>query len=412
MEINKRISEKFLKPFKSLLLITLVAIVFYPSSISALYANSLTVSGNKIVKNDSSQFIPYGISIYGGLEDIDYRDNLANIDAQIKAAVYYWHTNTIRLQVSEDNLFLNINKKIGYNQGFMNELIREVNLARNLNQVVVINDQTEFTSNTPNPTQKTVRFWRIVSTEFANQSNVIFDLFNEPRLDNLRSINSKSVHGLMIGNLPINRTLYRSFVHPKKTIKKTVWQIWKYGGKIDKTEYIGMQDLVNEIRGWHVNNIIWIESPYWAQRLPGARFVISGNNIVYSYHHINLNRPSSWSFIGKFASNHAVVDGEWAQYQSPWQECFIKAPQETPDYLNYLEFHGIGLIAWSLQPGSLVFGNNSVVPNNTNSVSDTTNPALLAKPSVFSSDYDCNNQFGQGAGQLIQQYFLKYSEVY
>ena len=147
MGINSLNPVQLHQMLKNSILITFVVLTFFPSSILALSSYSLRVSDNKIIQIDGSQFIPYGISIYGGLEDVDFTDNLPNIDAQIKAAVTYWHANTIRLQVSEDNLFSNINKKLGYNTKFMKELQREVNLARSLNQIVVINDQTEFTSN-------------------------------------------------------------------------------------------------------------------------------------------------------------------------------------------------------------------------------------------------------------------------
>ena len=60
-------------------------------------SNSFQVAGNQVLKPGGSPYIPEGISVYGGLEDTDYAENLANIDAQIKAAAAYWHTNTIRL---------------------------------------------------------------------------------------------------------------------------------------------------------------------------------------------------------------------------------------------------------------------------------------------------------------------------
>ena len=143
-------------------LLTVVAmLVLSPSvamaAVAAPQANSLSPTNYfKVIKNQvftpgGKIYIPEGISIYGGLEDTDYMENTANLDAQIKAAAIYWHTNTVRLQVAESNLFQDPTKGQQYNQQFLDELIREVNLARQYHQAVVINDQTEFTNNTPLP---------------------------------------------------------------------------------------------------------------------------------------------------------------------------------------------------------------------------------------------------------------------
>lgn len=371
------------------------------------------VLGNRILLPSGRQYIPEGISIYGGLEDTDYSENLANIDAQIRAAALYWHSNTIRLQVAESNLFIHDSPNKAYNQRFLNQIIKQVKLARSLGQVVVINDQTEFTTNTLAPTYTTVKFWRIMSATFSNQPFVIFDLFNEPRLDGSSIVSQDPTYHLNHLLLNINhlgyRYRYKRHNHSKNTL--TVWQAWKYGATIDGTKYLGMQTLVNKIRSWGVNNLIWVEGPYWAQKLPEKPYLISGSNIVYSYHHIDLNQVSHWNFIARLAEKHAVVDGEWSQYQSPWAECYSRAPVTTPQYLSFLHAHNIGLIAWSLQKGSLIKGTPRIEPSNLNSPVDTHSAKQLQQPSEFSYHYLCNSYFGQGAGTLIQQFFKAYSTL-
>lgn len=365
------------------------------------------VVGHQILLPSGQQYIPEGISIFGGLEDTDYGENLANIDAQIEAAAMYWHTNTIRLQVAESNLFSHDSLNKPYNQQFLNQIIKQVRLARSLNQAVVINDQTEFTTNTLAPTSTTVKFWHVMASTFSNQPFVIFDLFNEPRLygTSIERHNNPKYHLARI-LLSVNTLGYmHHHKHHNYTKNTSLWQVWKYGGTIGGVKYVGMQTLVNKIRSWGVNNLIWIEGPYWAQRLPVKPYLISGSNIVYSYHHIDLNQKSDWSFIAKLAKTHAVVDGEWAQYQSPWAECYSRAPITTPQYLSFLHDHDIGLIAWSLQKGSLLKGNPSIEPSNLNSPSNTTSADQLRVPSEFSYHYLCNSHFGQGAGALIKQFF-------
>ncbi len=369
-------------------------------------AASLRSVGNQILLPSGKAFIPEGISVYGGLEDTDYMENIPNIMAQIKAAVIYWHTNTIRLQVAESNLFANVTPGKSYNVKFLNLLVKLVDYARSLNQAVVINDQTEFTTNMGGPTAITARFWRVIGDKFANKPFVIFDLFNEPREG---SISGKSVPVLTksYSHFQILRLLIRRHSNRKVRINSNLsWQIWKYGGELNGIKYIGMQELVNQIRYRGISNLIWVEGPDWAYVLPKNKNLLSGDNIEYSFHHINLNRLSSWLVVGKLAKIRPVVDGEWSQYQSPWEECFVSSPTTVPKYLAYLKAHNVGLVAWSLQPGSLLKGIPGNIPANNNSPRDTKKASNMREPSRFSRDYACNNHFGQGAGALIKQYFI------
>lgn len=391
--------------------VCLVAVVSITTPIEAFalrsssVLGSFRVVGSQVLKPDGTPYIPKGISIYGGLEDSDYAENLPNIDAQIKASALYWHTNTIRLQVAESNLLSGLKKGQPYNLKFMNELKREVDLARSLNQAVVINDQTEFTNNTSAPTAMTVKFWQIMSETFGNQPYIIFDLFNEPRLDS-QTVRQSSFQSQLIRRLLVKRIARSAHKrHPQRSVNNTIWHVWKYGGTVNGTKYVGMQTLVNQIRARGVDNLIWVEGLFWGQSLPPNAYLLSGSNIEYAYHHINLNHESDWSFIGRFASRRPVVDGEWSQYQSPWQECYAKAPKTVPQYLAYLKAHGIGLIAWSLQAGSLLKGNPHIIPANNNSPADPKSVVRLQTPSRFIGKYRCNNQFGQGAGELIKHYF-------
>ncbi len=390
----------FILPFNAYSSLALAAQVSSPKS------SDFRVLGNKIYSPDGKQFIAEGISVFGGLEDSNYMVNIPNIRAQIEAAVKFWHTNTIRLQVAESNLFSRgINSQ--YNEKFLKQIINEVNFARRLNQVVVINDQTEFTNNSPSPTIMTSKFWYVIGKTFSKDPYVIFDLFNEPRLDSLNAHKTSRRENLALGFLKLKRITHKRRHVNFSTNPAKIWSIWKYGGYVNSVHYVGMQTLVNQIRNRGVNNLIWVESPYWGQRLPPSKqYLITGNNVVYSYHHINLNYPSGWQSIGMFSKNHAVVDGEWSQYQSPWAECYSHAPLNTPKYLRFLQTNKIGLIAWSLQAGSLIKGNPRIIPSNVNSLIDTKNPNSLRIPSRFSRHYSCNRHFGYGAGKLIMKYFL------
>jgi hypothetical protein len=369
-------------------------------------SGSLRAVGNRVLLANGLPYIPRGISIYGGLEDTDYSENIPNLKAQIKAAADYWHTNTIRLQIAESNLFSHITSGKTYNVNFLKLLINLVDYARSFNQVVVINDQTEFTTNLPAPTAQTLKFWRIIGNTFGNKPYIVFDLFNEPRLS-VKVGKSYPVLDQLSGNFqPLKLFLRHRYVRRKtKSAANLTWKLWEYGGTLNGVRYIGMQTLVNQIRDRGINNLIWIEGPNWAGALPSKSRFLSGNNLEYAYHHVNLNLPSSWTRIAVLAQTKPVVDGEWAQYESPWEECFSSAPKTVPLYLNFLLANHIGLVAWSLQPGSLLKGLPRLVPANNNSPQDTRSANQLQTPNRFLGHYACSDHFGQGSGALIKQYF-------
>lgn len=352
--MTKVVRSRFLKSFAltgaiiALVIISPVSIVFGSGNINVglqpYNMQPVSVAGNRILYSNGQQYIPDGISVYGGLEATNYLQNTDNINAQIIAAAEYWHANTVRLQIAESNLFKNLSKGKKYNDRFLQAIIQQVNLSLGLHLFVVLNDQAEFTSQTPGPTAETVRFWQIMSQTFKNQPNVIFDLFNEPSLTESSGPQRQTLSPRLA---PLGLHTKSSHLQRRaaKNTSAQTWNLWKWGGKVSGVNYIGMQTLVNQIRGYGVNNLIWVEGPNQARELPNGKYLIRGSNIVYSFHHLNINNPSSWSVIGSLSSIVPVVDGEWAQYQSPWAECFSSAYTNVPLYLNYLRQHSIGVIA-------------------------------------------------------------------
>ena len=69
----------------------------------------LHVTADHVLDGDDHVFTPDGISVFGGLQDGDGGDDwtqaLAFNTVQITAAGQYWHANTVRIPVSEGNLF-------------------------------------------------------------------------------------------------------------------------------------------------------------------------------------------------------------------------------------------------------------------------------------------------------------------
>jgi hypothetical protein len=353
-------------------------------------ASSLVAVGTRVYDSSGNEFIPYGVSIADDLEGGGWQNVEAASDAQIQAAARYWHVNTIRLQVSENNIMeSNATSSQDYNPAAMQRLGAEVNEVESLGKAPIINDNTEFTGNELGPTAKTVAFWQAVTGYLAanntgnKYSNVIFDVYNEP---------------------------------------KTQGSVWQKGGTYEGNTYLGMQDLVNTIRNGSnlSDNLIMVEGPslYTGGGLDLLdQYPISGSNLLFAYHHVHMDNPGSWPDTMGLNLNTKVpiIDGEWAQYASKRTECYNQAPQTTSAYLSLLRSKHVGLIFWSLEPGVGTQTNNPQPIVDVPTSSWPTTASSYSQPTTFGSNYSCKydangNLLGQGAGSNVMAYFKKYGD--
>lgn len=412
--MNKMYAYRLTTPsrylWRGILAATLIVSVVAPRVQAANVPAGLRTVGNQVVTSSGQSFIPEGISVYGGLEDRNYNRYKAATYAQIQAAATYWHVNTIRLQVAESNLFAGTGARQPFNRRFLDEIDHQVQYAHNLGLAVVINDQTEFTNLTEAPTTQTDNFWNIIAKKYRSQPYVIFDLFNEPRLTTYPYTSELSAG---VGYNPVVQSQLETYhMQPKRIDRGQVWKLWQNGGMLQGTKYVGMQTLVNTVRRQNANNLVWVEGPYGARQLPSTHYLLQGTGIAYAIHHPNLNNPASWKSIAKLASQKPVVEGEWAQYESTWPECYSRAYLNAPKYINFLHSQGIGIIAWSLQPNSLLQGSEKLgQPTNLETDRSSRLASALATPNKMRPDYACDD-YGEGVGSLLQHYFSQNSTRY
>jgi hypothetical protein len=309
--------------------------------------------GNHVVDGTGTTFTPYGITVFG-LARLQWQASLTSDEAQIAAMAHYWCANTVRIQVSPDLLFTNPTSTASYNQAYLQALQQEVATASANDLNVVINAQTEFSvGGSLGPTAQTASFWQVIGSTFKADDNVIFDVFN--------------------AGSPTQ-----------------VWSLWQEGGTYQGVSYIGMQNLITDIRQAGLSQLIWVEGPYFASTLNlAADYPLTGTNIVYDIHHpAGSHTPQAWDAdFGDLAATKPVVVGEWAQYASPYSECWSDAVMTVPTFLSYLNSHSIGLIAWSLRPGILLQN------------------ASFTTPTELPKTYSCQAKQDTGAGQLLMNYF-------
>jgi len=146
-------------------------------------AGPFSVHGTQVLGQGGQPFVSYGLTV-PGLQVLDWR-KFTGLDLdKIVATAVDWCANTVRLQLSQDNLFGP--NGTGFDPTYLNAIQAEVALAESYHLVVVINDQTEFggavaRSTQRGPTAATETFWKDMARLYGNDPQVIFDLFNEPR---------------------------------------------------------------------------------------------------------------------------------------------------------------------------------------------------------------------------------------
>jgi Cellulase (glycosyl hydrolase family 5) len=345
-------------------------------------AGPFSVSGTQVLGAGGKPFVSYGLTV-SGLQGPDWANWVSQDLQEITATADAWCANTVRLQVNQDDL-------IGpdgtsFDHAYMAAIESEVSLAESDHLVVVLNDETNIATPAEQavqmgPTPGTETFWQDMTKVYGSDPQVIFDLFNEPRMYN--------------AGMPLAQ----------------MWELWRDGGSFDGVTYpFGMAALAAYVRttlGAH--NLFWIEGPRYSSTFAGMvqeQALLNVSNVVYAVHHpTGPADPASWDADFGYLVRTGVapvVDGEWTNYEPPPtalpttvpSSCWPDAPTSVPQFLEYLAANGIGLSAYTLQPGYMVqsFGN-------------------LAGPTTMSvATWSCQSSSepvpGQGAGAQVLAWF-------
>ena len=275
----------------------------------------------------------------------NYLQPTRSVLAQIGAA-QSWNVNAIRLQIVQDKLVGASGRK--YSAAYMANIRRIVDFALQSHLNVILNAQTEislgYSANENLPTAATSAFWRHMIYYYGNNPHVVFDLFNEPRFCN--------------------------------------WAQWTRS----------MQSLVDYVRRLGALNQLWAEGLWWGSTFSGLPHLLSGQGIVYSFHHPGapwpwqgwvpgyqpgVMGPPLWNAAFGDLAAHGVpmVNGEFVNYIGGYY--WPHSTQMVSQYMHYLAEHHVGMVAWSLQPGIM----------------------------TASSKLGSAVQEPQGAGRLVWRYF-------
>jgi hypothetical protein len=340
------------------------------------------VSGSLVLDAGRKRFISYGITV-PGLQGPGWARYTALDLQKITATATNWCANTVRLQLNQDDLLGPDGTSV--NQAYLAAVQDEVALAEYDQLVVVLNDETNL-SPTPaqyterGPTPATETFWKVLAKLYGNDPQVIFDLFNEPRMYSAGMSQAQE------------------------------WHLWLDGGLFHGVNYpFGMAQLAAYVRTTlGARNLFWIEGPNFSASFAGmvqqhALLHVSG--VVYALHHpAGQPGPTAWDDdFGYLVTDRVapVVDGEWTNYEpaptaSPTSQptsCWSDAPTAVPQFLRWLASNSIGLNAYQLQPGFLISSySNMALPTTMNAKTWSCQSSQETEP-------------GQGAGSEVLAWF-------
>ncbi len=292
------------------------------------------VQGNQIIGADNTPYIFHGVGrdgyefscVGGGFMDAAH---LAYMGAgTTSSSGTYWFANTVRLPLSQSIWLGGVSGQCTAAQ-YQANVKATVDALTALKLNVMLDLQwTDADGQAPGagwemPDARSVTFWQQVAPIYAGYSNVLFELYNEP--------------------------------HPSLSTSTASWQCWQNGCQITGDQSIngppgynytavGMQALVNAVRGKGANNLVLVAGLNWGFDLSlFPTYKITGSNIVldtHPYPYPGKNTSTEWdNSFGFLTSTYAVMSSESGEYDC--QSAFMAS------VLSYFDAHSMGWTAWA-----------------------------------------------------------------
>lgn len=293
-----------------------------------------SVKGNTIVGTDGQQYIFHGI----GRDGLEYncagegpldQQHLAYMGSGVNTnSETYWGANTVRLPLSE-GFWLHGNPSISCSapqyQLTVKQVVDELT-ALKLNVVIDLQwsdaggQSVQGGAAWAMPDADSVTFWQQVAPIYKGYSNVLFELFNEPHPS-----------GWSCWAAACQITADKSF-----EVSCQCTNIYNY-------QSVGMQALVNAVRGTGATNLVLVGGMNWGYDLSALpKYGLKGANIVYSTHPYPYTdkMASTWdAAFGNISATYPVISTESGEY-----DCGTTYESQL---LPYFDAHQIGWMSWA-----------------------------------------------------------------
>jgi hypothetical protein len=296
---------------------------------------SVRVVGNHFVDGQGRVVRLLGVSL-PGMDVLPRSGKCWTIptDPQLVNAMAAWHINTVRIPLNED-CWLGINGANPTTTYYRDGLHRFVSLLhkRRLYAILDLHQSAPGAMPTSNQTMPDAdhspAFWTSVASSFVHDRAVVFDIFNEPNLVNVKL--------------------------PKGV---TNWACWLSGCRIDilrsngldlpvSWQAVGMQQLVNAVRKAGARQPIMVEGVLYGNDLSGwfthtpadPAHQLAASIHVYN-EAIGCVQLECWNrVLVPVARKFPVVTGEFGE-----DDC---SHAFMDKYMKFADAHGVSYLGWS-----------------------------------------------------------------
>jgi hypothetical protein len=292
-----------------------------------LSSSMLHAVGNHLVDASGQTVRLTGVNI----PSLAWSNTGENVLQSMSVAVNTWKSNCIRLALTQDSWegYTGSGSGAAY-QAVVDSVVAQ---AQTLGVHVVLDlhwsDMGHWGSNIGQhdmPDDNSTTFWHDVATHYANNSAVLFDLYNEPH--------------------------------------DVGWSVWENGGTITEgsTQYHtpGMQSLLNTVRATGAKNLVVVGGVNWSADDSGALngYALSdttGNGIMYDAHVYPWTSGNWDACFGNVSNTYPVLLGEVGHPgdNNPgfaWAEPYEAQAIFVPEILNYIDDHALSWTGWSFHP--------------------------------------------------------------
>jgi hypothetical protein len=331
-----------------------------------LPSGGLHVQGNQIVDGNGQPFLLRGAVIESGFNNAKVKEGP---DSELFQATQHltnttfsvmhqqWNMNAVRLPLSnwlwQDDP-----------EGYLDRVESVVKQANDAQLIVILALDSSRNAGSPYPKTETkmpmaeaADFWKSTAARFKDNPNVMFDLFNEPNM-NGDSGDTKA---------PTSKT---------RLPTDAEWDFWATGGTKNGQAYIGMQNLVDAIRGTGALQVIVASGMGGVLFRNAARHALKDSlkdgNIIYAvhvyfgeYNHTTDQWNSSFGFM---AQRYPIYVSEWAFLPNGDYKEFCKhveydaAPAKVQEFMKYMDTRKISWTAYSFALNRLIQDYSSYAP--------------------------------------------------
>lgn len=295
----------------------------------------LHVKGNQVLNKDGKEVWLQGVNI----DSLQWSVRGEYVMKATLVALEQWKANVLRLPIQDKFWFGKDASQKDDGKAYRELVDNIVNLAANRGAYVML-DLHRFRA----PKREHVEFWKDVATKYKNHPAVVFELFNEP-------------HG-------------------------TSWEVWRNGGFVEDSKAsadedafltpeekalnkkgfhaVGVQALVDAVRGTGAKNIVIAGGLDWAYDLSGIAkgFALDekdGNGLMYAAH-IYAQKTDWRGKVLVVAEKYPVIVSECGANTKKFTFMPAESQEDAetwvPRLLGFIQKHRLHWTAFSFHPSS------------------------------------------------------------